>query len=121
MNEVRQDPTSGTVTIYAPERSCRPRELPVPSGDRSPELEEKLGLAVLLHDMARRLGNSLDDPDYNIMLVSRANRSESTNGGHWYLSIRPRLITLGGFEIGAGVNINPSLPEQDARRLRSAR
>ena len=85
------------------------------------EPEEKSGLAVLLHDMLRRLGNSLYDPDYNLMLVSRTNRSDSTDGGHWYLSIHPRLITLGGFEMGAGMNINPSLPEQDAERLRTAR
>ncbi len=71
--------------------------------------------------MLRRLGNSLYDPDYNLMLVSRTNRSDSTDGGHWYLSIRPRLITLGDFEMGAGMNINPSLPEQDAERLRTAR
>ncbi len=82
------------------------------------EPEEKSALAVLLHDMLRRLGDSQDDPDYNLMLVSRANRGDTTNGGHWYLSIRPRLITLGGFEIGAGMNINPSLPERDAELLR---
>lgn len=82
------------------------------------EPEEKSALAVLLHDMLRRLGDSLDDPDYNLMLVSRANRGDTTNGGHWYLSIHPRLITLGGFEIGAGMNINPSLPERDAELLR---
>lgn len=37
---------------------------------------------------------------------------------HWYLQICPRLTTLAGFEIGSGMRINPSIPEEDAGFLR---
>jgi len=37
---------------------------------------------------------------------------------HWFLQIRPRMTTPAGFEIGSGMTINPSLPENDAKRLR---
>lgn len=39
MSEVRKDPTTGRVSVYAPERSCRPRELPIPSINRTPRPE----------------------------------------------------------------------------------
>ncbi len=85
------------------------------------EPEERADLAALLKDVLARLEGTLEDPDYNFMLTSQANRTGSAVGGHWYLSIHPRLITLGGFEIGVGININPSLPEQDAELLRAQR
>jgi hypothetical protein len=31
----------------------------------------------------------------------------------WYLQIRPRLTTQAGLEIGSGISINPSIPEDD--------
>jgi UDPglucose--hexose-1-phosphate uridylyltransferase len=34
------------------------------------------------------------------------------------LQIMPRLMTRAGFEIGSGMSINPSLPEDDASLLR---
>lgn len=33
---------------------------------------------------------------------------------------RPRLTTRAGFEIGSGISINPSLPEEDAAVLKAA-
>ncbi len=39
MSEVREDFTTGGATIYTPERSHRPRELPISSDDRSSEVE----------------------------------------------------------------------------------
>ena len=85
------------------------------------EREERADLAELLKDVLVRLEVTLEDPDYNLMLTSEANRTDSAAGEHWYLSIHPRLITLGGFEIGVGININPSLPKQDAELLRAQR
>ena len=118
MSEIRKDITTGRLSVYAPERSCRPRELPIPSSERSPEPEERADLADLLKDVLTRLDGTLERPDYNLMLVSQVNRSDPADDIHWYLSIHPRLITLGGFEIGAGMIINPSLPERDAELLR---
>jgi len=36
---------------------------------------------------------------------------------HWRLRIVPDLVTWGGFEVGTGMAINPSCPEQDAEEL----
>jgi len=36
----------------------------------------------------------------------------------WYLQIRHRLMTMAGFEIGSGISINPSVPEEDAAFLK---
>ena len=39
---------------------------------------------------------------------------------HWHVEIAPRLTTLAGFELGAGISINPVEPRDAAARLRSA-
>lgn len=84
------------------------------------EPEERAGLADLVRDMVTRIENALGDPGYNPVLASLTG-ADAAAGTHWYLAIHPRPIALGGFEFGAGVTINPSLPEQDAGLLRSAR
>lgn len=38
---------------------------------------------------------------------------------HWFLRIRPRTTVGAGFEIATGISVNPSLPEDDAARLRA--
>jgi UDPglucose--hexose-1-phosphate uridylyltransferase len=84
------------------------------------EAQERTGLADLLRDMVARIDKTLGDPGYNLVLASLTG-ADAGAGTHWYLAIHPRPITLGGFEIGAGMTISPSLPEQDAARLRSQR
>lgn len=84
------------------------------------EAEEKAALAAVLRDMLSRLRKTLGDPDYNLIVNSPLSRDEDPAADHWYVSIHPRLTTLGGFEIGAGIAINPSLPERDAGLLRAA-
>jgi UDPglucose--hexose-1-phosphate uridylyltransferase len=37
---------------------------------------------------------------------------------HWYVTIIPRLSRTAGFELGSGMYINPSLPEESAAFLR---
>jgi len=60
----------------------------------------------------------LDNPDYNYIIHSCSRQKRETPYLHWYLRIRPRITTPAGFEIGSGVHINPSLPENDARILK---
>lgn len=74
---------------------------------------EKTDLAAALKDILTRIHARLNDPDYNFILYSFEN---DLGGGaylHWYIQIRPRLTITGGFEIGSGTFINPSLPEMD--------
>ena len=40
---------------------------------------------------------------------------------HWHLRILPQVTVPAGFELGSGLAINPSLPEEDAAVLRSFR
>jgi UDPglucose--hexose-1-phosphate uridylyltransferase len=78
--------------------------------------QEKLDLTSALHDILRRLYNKLNDPDYNYIINSSARKTGDPEL-HWYLRIRPRLVTRAGFEIGSGMRINPSMPENDAAFL----
>lgn len=80
--------------------------------------EEKEDLSFVLKDCLLRLNNKLYDPDYNYVINTAARFRAGEPQLHWYLQIRPRLIAQAGFEIGSGININPSIPEEDAAFLR---
>ncbi len=80
--------------------------------------EEKEHLSLTLRDILSRLHNKLNDPDYNYIINTSARYRANEPQLHWYLQIRPRFTTPAGFEIGSGISINPSLPEQDADILR---
>ncbi len=81
--------------------------------------EEKADLASSLHSMLRRVQERLNDPDYNYVIHSNAKYRTDEPQAHWFLQIAPRLTTRAGFEIGSGMSINTSLPEDDAAFLRS--
>ena len=77
--------------------------------------------AALAASLQRALGclvARLDDPDYNYVIHSAGRQHAGAPHLHWYLRIAPRLTTRAGFEIGSGISINPSLPEDDAAFLR---
>jgi UDPglucose--hexose-1-phosphate uridylyltransferase len=57
-------------------------------------------------------------PDYNYVINTTSRSHLNSEHMHWFLQIRPRITTPAGFEIGSGMQINPSLPEQDAANLR---
>ncbi len=75
---------------------------------------EKTDLAPALRFCLARLRGKLADPDYNYVINTSARYRADEPQLHWYLQILPRLTTRAGFEIGSGININPSLPERDA-------
>lgn len=74
--------------------------------------------ASALQRALKRLDEKLEDPDYNYMIHSARRKHADAPHLHWYLRIAPRLTTRAGFEIGSGISINPSLPEDDAAFLR---
>jgi UDPglucose--hexose-1-phosphate uridylyltransferase len=74
-------------------------------------------LAAALQECLGRLSRKLGDPDYNYVINTAARFRGGEPQLHWYLQIRPRITTPAGFEIGSGVSINPSLPEEDAALL----
>jgi len=79
---------------------------------------EKLDLASTLQVCLSGLHHKLNDPDYNYVINTAARFRAGEPQLHWYLQIRPRLTTQAGFEIGSGISINPSVPEEDAAFLR---
>jgi UDPglucose--hexose-1-phosphate uridylyltransferase len=79
---------------------------------------EKSNLAAALHDILGKMYRNLNDPDYNYVINTSARYMAKEPRLHWYLQIRPRLMTTAGFEIGSGISINPSLPEDNADFLK---
>ena len=77
-------------------------------------------LALLLRRTLRRLLRAREDPPYNFVIDSAARAQLQSPSLHWRLRIAPELTTWGGFELGAGMAINPSMPEDDAGLLRTA-
>lgn len=78
---------------------------------------QKHDLAEILVEVLRRMSVALDDPDYNYVIQTAAQYQAGVPYLRWYLQIRPRLTTPAGFEVGSGMVINPSLPEEDAALL----
>ncbi len=79
---------------------------------------EKKDFAKILQEVLANLYQKLDNPDYNYVINSAVRYKTEEPQVHWYCQILPRLSTQAGFEIGSGISINPSLPEDDAQFLR---
>lgn len=83
--------------------------------------DDALGdFAALLGRALRRLDIVLADPPYNFVVDSAPRDQIAAPHWHWKLRIAPDVASWGGFELGGGLPINPSSPEDDARRLRAA-
>lgn len=70
----------------------------------------KIVLAKLYHELC--------NPDFNYTIRSIPVRESEAEYFHWYLSIIPRISQPAGFELGSGMFINASLPEESAEFLR---
>jgi UDPglucose--hexose-1-phosphate uridylyltransferase len=79
--------------------------------------EEVPAFAELLHKVLVKLNLKLNNPDYNYAIMSAARYKIGEPQLHWYCQIRPHLTIPAGFEMGSGISINPSLPEDDAAFL----
>lgn len=79
---------------------------------------EKSSFALALKNILERLRRKLNDPNYNYTINTSVRYRAEEPQLHWHLLIRPRLTTRAGFEIGSGININPSIPEEDAKFLK---
>jgi UDPglucose--hexose-1-phosphate uridylyltransferase len=83
--------------------------------------EELADLAQILHNVLRRLYLGLRDPSYNLVIRAAPAKEMNTDYLHWYVSIIPRLSNPAGFELGSGMYINPTLPEESAAFLREVK
>jgi len=81
---------------------------------------ETLSLASLLRQVVRRLQTQHKPLSYNLILHTAPFGNQTSDSYHWHLEIIPRTAQLAGLEWGAGVHINPMLPERAAKLLREA-
>ncbi len=82
--------------------------------------EEELGeFASIYQKTVSAIKKLLNFPSYNVVFHNFSTGLDA-DSFHWHCQIIPRLATLAGFELGAGVYINPSSPEEAAKSLREA-
>jgi UDPglucose--hexose-1-phosphate uridylyltransferase len=82
-------------------------------------LSELKDLAKNLREVLSRFYHGLEDPDFNLVLRSAPRSHAGVAYYHWYLSIVPHLATPAGFELGTGMFLNASVPEDCAATLRN--
>jgi len=76
--------------------------------------------AAILQDALRRIAACLNHPPYNFTLHTAPINQEHDRDFHWHMAIMPRLTIAAGFEMGTGIYINVTAPEDAARHLRAA-
>ncbi len=80
--------------------------------------EELKDLSHTLRITLLKLYKGLNNPDFNY-IISTVPKGDEDNGYFlWHLRIIPRLTEVAGFEIGSGIHINTTLPEETASFIR---
>jgi len=80
--------------------------------------DEVKSMAMVLKHVLRKLYDKLGDPDFNLIIRTAPIKDAFEDYYHWYIQILPRLSTPAGFELGSGVYINSSLPEDTAKFIK---
>ncbi|MFQ5912024.1 MAG: galactose-1-phosphate uridylyltransferase [Nitrospinota bacterium] len=81
----------------------------------APELD---GLADVLGRVLGALWEGLDKPAFNYVVRTAPIPQENEDYYLWHLEIVPRITTTAGFELGSGIIINVTVPEENAALLR---
>ncbi|MBE9039813.1 galactose-1-phosphate uridylyltransferase [Oscillatoriales cyanobacterium LEGE 11467] len=81
--------------------------------------DEAIDLAATLKTVLAKLDNGLQNPAYNYVIRSIPTGDRATAYFHWYVDIIPRLGIAAGFELGSGMFVNSTLPEENAAFLRA--
>jgi UDPglucose--hexose-1-phosphate uridylyltransferase len=79
---------------------------------------ERTDIAGILIDVLKRLYHGLDNPDYNYMIHSAPYQDYPADYYHWHLQILPKLYEVAGFELGSGIYLNSTSPEENAKYLK---
>ncbi len=75
-------------------------------------------LAEILHTILAKVHGLLANPAFNLVIRSLGPQEKDAPHFHWYISIVPRVNKVAGFELGTGMYVNPSSPEDCARAMR---
>jgi len=81
-------------------------------------IDDSKRFAKVLKTTLLKLYTKLNDPNYNYVIHTAPVKDEQEDYYHWHLQIIPRLTTPAGFEMGSGIYINVSFPEETAQFLR---
>lgn len=84
---------------------------------------EQVDLASTLQKTIQKLKKVLSQPGYNFWIHSLPVRGDQPEAAyyHWHLDLIPRIKTLGGLELGAGIMVDDRVgPEEAAKQLREA-
>ncbi|MFC1926607.1 galactose-1-phosphate uridylyltransferase [Chloroflexota bacterium] len=81
-------------------------------------VEELSELARVLKNTLFGIYQELDNPSFNYMIFTSTLDDADDPYYHWYIKIVPRLTTIAGFEMGSGMYINTTFPEETARIMR---
>jgi UDPglucose--hexose-1-phosphate uridylyltransferase len=101
---------------YPFEMWISPKKHQASFGDIDPVDMPELG--KVLQESIRKMDSALAKPDYNCILHSAPVDEENAEYLHWYIQIVPRISTEAGFEMGSGIYINTSIPEDAAKLMR---
>ncbi len=84
-----------------------------PSFGNMPE-EHLPDLAKCVRLTLKKIHEGLNDPSYNLVVRSLSPFRSRSEYIHWYISILPHVTQATGFELGTGMHINQSIPEEVA-------
>jgi len=115
---------------FCPYASQAPFETWIMPKKQSPFFEnigpdERFALAEIMQQLFQRLYHGLNNPPYNYYIHSApcddsgfVCDKEQFKHFCWHIEVVPRLNTLGGFELGTGLEICTAVPEESAAFLR---
>ncbi len=83
--------------------------------------DEISDLARVLKEILMKMYLSLDNPDYNFVINTAPVDDEHKSYYLWHLQIIPRLTQVAGFELGSGIFINVTIPEETAAFMKDFR
>ena len=108
---------------YCPYASRFPYEVWIQSKRECPSFEavtpgEVRDLSAVLGDVLGALYEGLGNPSFNYVIRTVPIADEDKPYYAWHVEIIPRITTTAGFEMGSGITINVTVPEENAAFLR---
>ena len=109
--------------VFEPFASAAPFETWIMPRQRQPTFGDTTdadldALAPVLRAVLGGLSAAQGDPDYNAVLQSAPVGDEHREYFVWHWRIMPRVAIAAGFELGSGMPVNSSRPEDSAAALR---
>lgn len=108
---------------YCPEPSFFPFEVWIAPKDREPDFRNAppaqfVELSKVMRNILRTLSRMITPLAYNTFLHTAAFDGKKRPFDRWHLKVTPRMETLAGCELGAGIYMNPIRPSWAAEQYR---